>query len=299
MKILVTGVSGLLGSEIYSRVGAKKNAEIFGLSRKRPETMDPDFHIAADIGDFPTVYAKIAAVNPDVIVHTAAMTGVDDCQRNPDAAYRINALGARNVAEAARRFDAYLVSISTDYVFGARPPGNPGGYDEMERPSPVNEYGKSKLWGEYLTRTSGAKHCIVRTSWVFGSRRANYVSAAASAGREVFAAADMSACPTYTVDLAKAIRLLVDSAESGAARTGVYHLTNQGAASRYEVALFVAKTLGLPVKRVKKISVTALGLPAARPACSSLKSRLWQAEGFKPPRPWREAVADYLASDII
>ncbi len=108
----------------------------------------------------------------------------------------------------------------------------------------------------------------------------------------------MSACPTYTVDLAEAIRLLVDSAEYGAARTGVYHLTNQGAASRYEVALFVAKTLGLPVKRVKKISVAALGLPAARPACSSLKSRLWPAEGFKPLRPWREAVADYLSSSI-
>jgi dTDP-4-dehydrorhamnose reductase len=257
--------------------------------------MDPAFHIAADIGDFPTVYSKITAVNPDVIVHTAAMTGVDDCQRNPQAAYRINALGARNVAEAARRFDAYLISISTDYVFGATPPESPDGYDEMETPSPSNEYGKSKLWGEYLTRTSGAKHCIVRTSWVFGSRRANYVSAAADAGRDVFAAADMTACPTYATDLAEAVRTLAESSAAGPARTGVFHLTNQGAASRYEIAIFVAETLGLPVKRVKKTTIAALGLPAVRPSYSALKNRLWPAEGFKPLRPWREAVADYLA----
>ncbi|MDI6757746.1 MAG: dTDP-4-dehydrorhamnose reductase [Endomicrobiia bacterium] len=296
MKILITGVSGLLGSEVYSRLTASGKHEVFGLSRRRPDFVARENHISADISDFQDVYSKITGINPDIVINTAAISNVDECERSGVVAYRINALGARNVAEAARRFDAYLIHISTDYVFGGATAPGKEGYREFDEPSPVNEYGKSKLWGEYFVSRSGAANSIIRTSWLFGPSGANFVATAASEGK-VMAATDMTSSPTYSFDLVEALSRLAESAETGMRLTGIYHLTNSGCASRYDIAEFVAETLGLPKQRIQKVLRADLKLAATRPAFSAMDNFLWRAEGFRPLRPWQEAVKEYLINN--
>jgi len=302
VKILITGITGLLGTELHDIfTSSDGNYEVYGLSRHCPDFLDEKKHIKADISNFNDIFPKITKTNPDIIINTAALSNVDECERNPDDAYRINTLGARNLSITSRKFDSYLIHISTDYIFGGKPPEEKEGYLEYEEPSPINQYGKSKLWGEYALRDSGASFTIIRTSWLFGSGRENYITQFANS-KSAIAATDMVSSPTYVSDLANAIKKLIDTTFSPNTRqcdfikNGIYHITNQGYASRYEIALFVAKTLQLSKTSVKKTKVSELKmLTAKRPTFSALKSTLWHLEGFDNLRNWQDAVKEFLS----
>ncbi|MFN8533802.1 MAG: dTDP-4-dehydrorhamnose reductase [Dehalococcoidia bacterium] len=226
----MTGGFGQLGRQVR-RAFAEHGFEI----------VDPVLDIPDhDITD-PAILATIAAIRPDLIVHTAAMTDVDGCARDPDAAYRQNALGTRNIALAARKVGAVVVAISTNEVFSGTA-GEP--YDEFATPDPINPYGRSKAAGEAFIRHLAPESYLVRTAWLFGPGGNHFVGkilARAQTGT-VAVVADEVGSPTYAPDLAEALVALV-----GTGAFGVYHLVNEGIASRLELARAVVEAAGLDV----------------------------------------------------
>lgn len=287
MKILITGITGQLGTALAETLSGEH--EIIGLSR---DSISP-FHttINADLCDWKAVYDAITRANPDLVVHAAAESNVDACERAPDTAYRVNALGTRAVAAACQRFDAALLYISTDYVFsGYNAPA--AGYTEWDVPAPINAYGRSKWQGEEFVRALLNRYYIVRTSWLFGRRRANFVTqiaGALSSGAPYAAAEDMAGAPTLVSDVASAVGELVTTP-----LYGTYHLSNAGFASRYEIAGFIADRLGVPRAGITKCALKDLRLPAPRPVFSGLRNYLWELSGFTPLRPWQDAVAEFV-----
>jgi dTDP-4-dehydrorhamnose reductase len=136
------------------------------------------------------------------------------------------------------------------------------------------------------------KYYIVRTSWLYGSKRKNFVTQIAEAlkeGKPANMVEDMVSSPTYVNDLAEAISRLVDSG-----KYGLYHLTNSGFASRYGIALEISKMMDIPIRNIKKVKLSELSLPATRPSFSAMKNYVWQLSGFEPIRPWQEAVKEFL-----
>ncbi|MDR7485196.1 MAG: dTDP-4-dehydrorhamnose reductase [Armatimonadota bacterium] len=279
-RVAVIGASGQLGADL---IQAMRNWAPVGLTHADVEVADPA-----------GVTAALEAVAPDVVINCAAFHRVDDCERQPEEAFRINALGARNVAMACARLGALAVYISTDYVFDGEL-GRP--YTEADAPRPINTYGVSKLAGEHLTASCAPRHLIVRVSSLFGvagasGKGGNFVETVirkARAGETLRVVDDLVMSPTYTADAAAAIRGLV-----AAGATGVVHAANAGACSWFEFARAIFEELGWPVDLEPQSSA---GLPAAarRPRNSSLESaRLW-ARG-RPQPPWRDALRRYLVA---
>ncbi|MHB9156268.1 MAG: dTDP-4-dehydrorhamnose reductase [Endomicrobiales bacterium] len=292
MKILVTGITGLLGSALAESL--ETNHEVIGLSQT---SSLPGFETRqVDISDYDALYRTVTRVNPDMVIHAAVFSNVDECETDPERAFRVNSLGTRNVALACQRFDAALMYFSTDYVFsGIGAPA--GGYKEFDGTGPSSAYAKSKLYGEWYVRHLLNKFYIIRTAWLFGPRRANFVTGIAEAlarGREVIAVADMVSSPTYVADLAEAASRLVDSP-----RYGIYHLTNGGFASRYEIARSIAGMMKKPADTIRKLTQKQLKLKAPRPVFSGLDNFVWKTEGFAPLRPWQDAVKEFLCSKFI
>jgi dTDP-4-dehydrorhamnose reductase len=258
LTVLVTGAAGQLGSELLEAFPAHR---VLGTT--------------ADVGDRDAVHAAVLSVRPDRIVHAAAWTDVDGCEGDPDRAFRSNALGTRNVVEAARRVGAHVAYISSDYVFDGesdRP------YVEWDAPRPLSVYGRSKLAGE---RELHPGDTVVRTSWVCGRNGRNFVKTmlrlAGEGDGPVSVVADQIGCPTMSADLAAAVaRLSVD------ARPGVFHVTNQGSVSWYEFACAVFEAAGHNPSRVKPIATVDLDppRPAPRPRHSVLDNAALRLSGL-------------------
>lgn len=175
MKVLVTGANGQLGSELCKVMDAFEIA--------------PYTHSKLDITDLQGVRSAFAAFRPDIVINTAAYIRVDDCESNSETAYRVNALGARNIAVAAQEIGAKLVHLSTDYVFGGEQRSEYVPYTEFDAPVPINLYGRSKLAGEELVRHLCLKHFIIRTSGLFGvagssGKGGNFVETILRLGKE-------------------------------------------------------------------------------------------------------------------
>ena len=291
MKILITGISGLLGSEI-ARV-LSRDHEVLGLCKESRTAEFKTFNL--DITDPEAAYSTISKINPDLVVHSAAYSNVDGCEKDPDKAYKVNALGTRNVCLACQRFDTVLAYISTDYVFSGDKVSKDG-FNESDIPDPKSVYARSKFAGEWFVRNLLNKFFIVRTSWLFGPKRDNFVSQVFSAWKEnkkVKQAVDMVSAPTYVSDLALGLQKL-----TGTNLYGLYHLSNSGFASRYEIASFIARLLGCPQENIEKISLKDLNIPAPRPHFSGLNNYAWRLNGFKPLRPWQEAVTEFLSDKV-
>ncbi|HEX2974396.1 MAG TPA: NAD(P)-dependent oxidoreductase [Bacteroidales bacterium] len=176
MKVLITGISGLLGSEVAAALG--EDHELIGLTRT--STLPGVKVCNADLCDQSAVYSLVTKINPDVIIHSAAQSNVDGCEKDPDSAYRNNALGTRNLALACQRFDASMIYISTDYVFSGRNAPEKG-YTEFDAPAPLNVYARSKYEGERYVRELVNRFTVARVSWLFGPARSNFVIQAAEA----------------------------------------------------------------------------------------------------------------------
>lgn len=297
MRILITGISGMLGLELWDEF-RNSEFEVFGLSRRKPELLPKERWLGCDIIDFKDTYLKVTKLNPDLIIHTAALSDVDECERDPETAFKVNAVGTRNIALAAQRFDSAVFYISTDYVFsGENHPEN--GYREFDTPAPINVYGVSKLWGEFYVRELLNKFCIIRTSWLFGRSRDNFITKILNK-KEILVTEEMVSSPTYTKDLASAIKSLLSTFHTShlVCPYGIYHITNSGFASRYEISRFVAELLGLGVSNIKKVKLSELKLSAKRPNFSALENFVWKLDGFKPLRSWQEAVKEFLKKHL-
>lgn len=279
MRIFVTGASGQLGSEI-SRAFA--GHEIIPGTR-------PEF----DLTDERSVRGAIDAAQPDLIVHPGAYTDVDGCERDPERAYRTNALGTRYVALAAHAAGVPLVAVSTDYVFDGTK-GEP--YLEWDDPRPLSVYGRSKLAGEREALTLHDRCYVVRTSWVYSPRGRNFVKTMLRLAGErsmLTVVDDERGGPTLAADLADAIRQLVERPVYG-----IYHLSNAGSCSRYELA---CQTLALANLSTEIVPVSTeeylrrSPLPARRPADSTLQNLAGAALGIELP-PWQDALRRFLES---
>jgi dTDP-4-dehydrorhamnose reductase len=270
VKVLVTGAGGMVGREV---VEALTPHDVVGLD-----------HARLDVADRDAVLAAVGSLNPDAIVHCAAMTAVDACESDSDRAFLVNALGTRFVVEAARRAGAYVVALSTDYVFdGAQPEP----YNEWDTPNPESVYGRSKLAGEREVDGSGA---VVRTSWVigrYGANMAKTILRLAAGDAPLRFVDDQRGCPTVAADLATVLRSFVVER-----LTGTWHVTNQGPVSWFEFAQEVLRAAGHDPARVEPISTKDLvpPRPAPRPANSVLDNRALRLTGRPLLPDFRESL---------
>ena len=285
MRLLVTGAGGQLGHDVVA-TGTAAGDNVLGLS-----------HHDLDVTDRPAVIAAVTAWRPDVVIHCAAWTAVDACESDPERAAAINGLAVRWIAEACDEVGARLVHVSTDYVFDgrlARP------YHEFDRTNPLGVYGSSKLAGEREALVLGGSALVARTSWVCGEHGANMVRTILrllaegddTPGRLAFVD-DQRGCPTFTADLAAMLRQL-----AGDGRSGVHHVTNQGAVSWFEFAQAVAVAAGRDPAVVRPISTADLDppRPAPRPANSVLDNAVLRTAGVPLLRDFHEPLAELVAA---
>jgi dTDP-4-dehydrorhamnose reductase len=272
-RVLVTGAGGQIGREVLDAFAGD-------------EVTAAD-HATLDVGDRDAVLQAITSTAPDIVVHTAAWTAVDACEGDPDRAFLVNALGARNVAEGARRVGSWLCYLSTDYVFDGT---KPEPYVEWDTPNPISVYGRSKLGGEREVAGALGEATIVRSSWVCGLHGANMVKTILRLARDHEKLAfvdDQWGQPSFADDLAPAIRRLVVDR-----RPGVFHVTNQGAVSWYEFARAVLDVAGLDPGRVRPIATADLDppRPAPRPANSVLDNGALRLGGLPLLPHYREPL---------
>jgi len=276
LKFLITGYKGMLGKYLMEECARDRN-EVVGIDIEE-----------ADITDFYSITTAIASIRPDVIIHAAALTDVDGCERDPERAFSINAVGTHNVAVGAKEADSILVYISTDYVFdGAKEET----YSEEDSPAPINIYGRTKLAGEDFVRNSLAKHYIVRIAWLFGRPGRDFPSWLVEEVRKgehprIFS--DQYGSPTYALDVARKIPELV-----GTNQFGIFHLTNSGGCSRLEQAKTTLEATGLDPSAVEPVVLKTVAFPAPRPQRTVMASRNVTLLGISPLRPWDEAIREY------
>lgn len=241
-----------------------------------------------DVTRLDRVRDVIHGERPDWILHAAAFTRVDEAEREREEAFRVNALGTRNVALAASEVNGWLVYFSTDYIFDGTLTRS---IQEWDPPSPINQYGASKLAGEWMVRNHLQRHLIIRTSWLFGPDGPNFVekiAARARAGNSLRVVDDQRGSPSFTRDLARMTRQLVQRR-----LVGTYHVTNSGHCSWFELAQEIVKVLGLEVD-VVPVSTEEFPSPATRPRNSILDNSMLRLEGLGPLPHWRDAVRSYL-----
>jgi len=290
LRILITGANGLLGYDLWHVL--KDKHDVYGCGRS-----DPPYYINEknwlkfDITHQEQTYLKITKLNPDIVVHLAAVSNVDFCEKNPEIAYKVNSLGTRNICLACQRFDTTLCYVSTDYVFdGENIPEN--GYKENDRPNPINIYGKSKYLAEFYVKHLLNKFYIVRTAWLFGKNKNNfveYILKSINDSTDINVVTDHVGSPTYTKDLSEAISQLIEKQSYG-----VYHITNSGGCSRQEVVDEVFKFLKKKTNVVKKTRKEFYFAP--RPKDTRLDNFMWKLEGFPLLRHWKDALREYIGS---
>jgi dTDP-4-dehydrorhamnose reductase len=245
---------------------------------------------AFDITDEDRTRSVLEKNLPEVVINCAAYNHVDNAENDYEAAYRVNALGPKNLAAACRERKAFFVHYSSDYVFDGKKEGL---YSEDDLPCPINKYGESKLAGEIFVSAEAGRHLVLRTSWVYGKGSQNFLRKLrdwAAKQPVLKVVADQVSVPTYTADIAKATMSAL-----GKGLTGLYHLTNHGYATRYEVARYFLEVSGSDTL-VLPVSSDIFPSPAARPYFSAMSSsRLEAALGYKLP-DWKDAIGRYVKS---
>ncbi len=273
MKIVVTGSEGMLGHDIR-RVFS--DVELVCLTY---ETLD--------ITKLDQVMNRIREIKPDFVLNAAAFTDVDRCESEPDLAYTVNGIGARNVAMACEEAGCPIIQISTDYVFDGT---KDGPYDEWDDTAPINQYGLSKLMGERFVTSLTNRFYVVRTSWLYGKNGKNFVDTIGrllSEKDSINVVNDQVGSPTFTVDLARKLKEIIGKGY------GIYHITNSGKCSWYEFAVEIAAKMGIR-KRISPVTSEMFKRPAKRPANSVLGHTMLRLEGLSEMRDWKAALEEYL-----
>ena len=286
-RILITGSSGMLGVDLSQEL--YHDYKVFGADILRRASFGVCGFYKLDITKKHNVSALIKNLNPDVVIHAAAWTDVDGCELDPKRAYRINSEGTKNVAHACKSIGATLIYISTDFVFDGR---RKTPYKEADKTNPLNIYADSKLKGELAIKRILKKYLILRTGWLYGKHGKNFVDtiiAKAKKEKVLKVVNDQVGSPTYTKDLAEAIRVLLKKSID----RGIYHVSNSGSVSWYDYAKDILK-LSKSQTIVAPISSKELDRPAKRPKMSVLdNAKFIKLTGHKM-RNWQEALKDYV-----
>ena len=282
MKILITGGKGMLGRTLQAAL-----AEHALVVADLPEW---------DITDGTAFTARLLAEKPDVVIHCAAMTKVDDCETNRDLAFRLNEEGTRNVALASKAAGARLIAISTDYVFSGEPPREPWAWGETDIPRPRTVYGMSKFAGEQMIQMLYPDNSVIlRIAWLYGAGGPSFVHTmlklGAQAGDPLKVVNDQFGNPTSTDVVADVIRFLLTKPEV----SGIVHGTCEDQCSWYDFACEIKRLTPGFTRAVVPCTTAEFPRPAPRPRCSALKKSVLNVLGYRTPT-WQAALAAFLAS---
>jgi dTDP-4-dehydrorhamnose reductase len=278
MRIIVIGSTGQLGTDLVRVL--KNDHEVVGLTHEDIEVVERD---SCQI---------LREYSPDVVINTAAFHNVDQCEEEPLKAFSVNAIGAKNIAEVCREIQATTIFISTDYVFDG---SKTEPYTEEDIPNPINTYGISKLAGELFT-IQNPRHYIIRVASLFGTAGArgkggNFIDKIITKARNnehISVVDDIWMSPTYTVDAAKVINIIIKSRMP----FGIYHVTNTGCCTWFQFAQEIFRQMGLK-PHLTPIKAQQLQMKARRPIYSVLTSIKLPKYDVKI-RDWRQALNDYL-----
>ena len=283
MKIAITGGKGMLGRTLQ-----KKFAGDEVVVADLPEW---------DITDGEAFTAKLAAEKPDVVIHCAAMTKVDDCESKREAAFALNEDGSRNVAIACKACGARLLAISTDYVFSGEPPVEPWAWSETDIPAPRTVYGASKLAGEQAISMICPDATILRIAWLYGSGGPSFVHTMAKLGAEDGAPLkvvdDQRGNPTSCDAVADVLRFLISRPDI----SGVVHGTCEDACSWYEFACEIKRLVKSFRRDIVPCTTEEFPRPAPRPKNSALKKSVLNKNGYRTPN-WKIALADFVKTEF-
>lgn len=283
MSITVIGAGGQLGQALCELIDESRLAALT--------------HHDVELTDRASLERALKPLSPAVVINTAAFNLVDDAENRPADAFATNAFGVRELACVCRDLGCTLVHFSTDYVFGIDGTRDHP-YDESDVPGPLSVYGLSKLAGEYFVQSICPRHFVIRTCGLYGLRGSggkgrNFVQTMLRLGRErgqVRVVNDQTCTPTYAADLAQATLDLLERGEFG-----LYHCTNAGSCTWHEFACEIFRQAGMVVECVP-ITSAEFGARAARPNYSVLSTAKFERLGLMPPRPWQQALRDYLNS---
>jgi dTDP-4-dehydrorhamnose reductase len=267
-RVLVCGSNGLLGQRLAMLFDGDSDYEVLHTSHHRSFALDvPNIdYTQLDISNKSDVKSLVSSYRPDVVLNAAAMTNVDECEIHRELAWKQNVTAVENLVEVCRRIDAKLVHVSTDYVFD----GLSGKYTEEDRAHPVNYYGKTKLAGENVIRSSGIDHAILRTVLLYGvgvgvkSNFALWVIGNLTEKKEIRCVDDQISNPTHVHDLAMAMKTVADESVSG-----VFHISGSEIVSRYAFAVKAAEVFGFDTHLIRRVKSAEIPRPAQRPMNTS------------------------------
>jgi len=282
-RIVVFGAGGRLGAALARDYAA--DHEILAWGRQEADLSDPD-----------RVADMVRQAAPDFVINSAAMTNVDECEKERAKSELVNATAPGSIAKAATAVGARMIHISTDYIFSGE---KTAPYTEEDEPAPVSWYGETKLAGERAVMHAEGRHAVVRVSWVFGPDRDSFVDKAlqtAIRGEPVKAVADKWSSPAYTVDIGEALKALLNPN----APDGIYHVCNSGICTWMDwaaEAIAVAERTGIfaPGHQVEPLRLADISaMIARRPVHSGMTCRRIESLLGRPMRTWQDAVADYV-----
>jgi dTDP-4-dehydrorhamnose reductase len=274
---MITGAGGLLGRCMTEQL-SKSGWRVVALN-----------HAELDITDDNRVQPIFERESPQLVINCAATTNVDRCETEVEWAYAVNEQGAGYLARACRELGAQFVHVSTDYVFDGE---KAGFYTQEDAAQPLSIYGKSKLAGEQMVRKVLPEAFIIRTSWVFGVGGKNFGSRIfdyAKAGAKLKGVEDQTSIATYAPELAARIEEITLQGQPG-----LYQVTNSGATTWFEFARLALDLGGMQDVAIEPCTRADLNQPAPRPRNSAMRCLLSEDLGFKPLRPWRDALKDFV-----
>jgi dTDP-4-dehydrorhamnose reductase len=279
LKIAITGAAGRFGHGLQMALEPK-------------HAVFPVRHADVDTTKADDVVRVLAGINPDVVIHAAALPDIDYCETHPEETQKVNVEGTRNVMRAAAQFGAGLVHISTDAVFdGAKE----APYVERDPTNPISVYGRSKLAAEQVVKEY-EKHWIFRVSVLFGPGKENFVSKAIQqvrAGMVHKVASDQLGSATYTLDAGEKILEVVE-----AKAYGLYHLCNSGPCTRLDLAKQAVADAGLDPELVQGMPTASMSRPGPRVKYAVMEMAALRDRGFEEPRRWEEALREYVKTYV-
>lgn len=276
LKVWIAGASGQIGRALNDV-----------LDPMQIEALNTDLD-ELDITDTDEVINFGTVNRPDVIINCTGITDTDECEANPEHAYRVNALGARNLSIVARKCGSKIVQLSTDDVFDGQ---SKKPYTEFDDTNPLTVYGRSKRAGENYVKEFTHKHFVIRSNWVYGHGGHNFVNrvlAAAEAGNGLSVASDQFGSPTSAKDLARIILYLIKTNEYG-----TYHATCQGVCNRYEFAQEVLKLAGKRIT-LRPVVTSESDLSSTRPAYAVLDNFILRIINVYEMPDWRASLKEYM-----
>ncbi|WP_282171249.1 dTDP-4-dehydrorhamnose reductase [Cytobacillus firmus] len=277
MKILITGAHGQLGKQLEKRL--KSSHTVISLGKQE-----------LDITKKAESEKIFFQIKPQLVLHAAAFTDVDQCEIDPQKAFEVNGIATGYIAQAANKVDARMFYISSDYVFDGN---KKAPYREADEPNPQSTYGMSKWLGEKLVQKFN-NGTIVRTSWLYGHDGKNFVKTMlnlAEKQKKIKVVNDQIGSPTYVNDLVETVAQLIEK------RNGIYHVSNSGSCTWFEFSKVIFEEAGYNPEFVLPISTEEFGAIAPRPSYSVLGHDALIRETLNIPRPWKEALKEFIRKE--